>query len=189
MGYLEDEIFAVLHESERDRKRRRMLAKVNETVAAHRLQQMKDLQALEKLATWRRMNDFDRVADGEDNWFHGPRSLPPTPEEFHVRLWSEVNVLKYVISMPRQKVSNLNNAIEQGKVNDEEFAIPKRLVEKRGREAAQVTVTPVCTVQHCIPFSLNFEMPSDAHVNMEKNNEGKMDPELRSSNHHRLVRV
>ena len=166
-----------------------MLAKVNETVAAHRLQQMKDLQALEKLATWRRMNDFDRVADGEDNWFHGPRSLPPTPEEFHVRLWSEVNVLKYVISMPRQKVSNLNNAIEQGKVNDEEFAIPERLVEKRGREAAQVTVTPVCTVQHCIPFLLNFEMPSDAHVNMEENNEGKVDPELRSSNHHRLVRV
>ena len=43
MGYSEDEIFAVLHESERDRKRRRVLAKVNETVAAHRLQQMKDL--------------------------------------------------------------------------------------------------------------------------------------------------
>ena len=81
MGYSEDEIFAVLHESERDRKRRRIMAKVNETVAAHRLQQMKDLQALKKLATWRRMNGFDRVVDGEDNWFHGPRSLPPTPEE------------------------------------------------------------------------------------------------------------
>ena len=67
MTYSEDKTFTVLDESERDRKRRRVLAKVNETVAAHRLQQMKDLQALEKLATWRRMNGFDRVADGEDN--------------------------------------------------------------------------------------------------------------------------
>ena len=67
IGYSEDEIFAVLHESDQDRKRRRVLAKINETVAAHRLQQMKDLQALEKLATWRRMNGFDQVVDGEDN--------------------------------------------------------------------------------------------------------------------------
>ena len=100
MGYSEDEIFAVLHESERDRKRRRVLAKVNETVAAHRLQQMKALLVLEKLVTWRRMNGFDRVVDGEDNWFHGPRSLPPTPEEFAASLWSEVNSLKDAISMP-----------------------------------------------------------------------------------------
>ena len=77
-GYSEEEIFAVLVESYQDRKRRRVLAKVTETVQAHRLQQIKDLQTFEKLATWRRMNGFDRVADGEDNWFHGPRSLPPT---------------------------------------------------------------------------------------------------------------
>ena len=82
--YSEDEIFAVLHESGQDRKRRRVLAKVTETVAAHRLQQMKDLLALEKLATWRRMNDFDRVVDGKDNRFHSPRSLPPTPQEFEL---------------------------------------------------------------------------------------------------------
>ena len=150
MGCLEDEIFAVLHDSERDRKRRRVLAKVNETVAAHRLQQMKDLLALEKLATWRRMNGFDRVVDGEDSWFHGPRSLPPTPQEFTESLWSEMNTLKDAISMPRKKVRNLNE-IEQGKVSDEELAILKRLVEKRGREAAQVTVTPVDTVQYCSP--------------------------------------
>ena len=36
MGYLEDEIFAVLHELEQDRKSRRVLAKVTETVAAYR---------------------------------------------------------------------------------------------------------------------------------------------------------
>ena len=48
--------------------------------------------------------------------------------------------------MPRQKASSLINAIEQGKVSDEEFAILKRLVEKRDREAVQVTVTQVNTV-------------------------------------------
>ena len=57
--YSEDEIFAVLHESEQDRKRRRLLAKVTETVAAYRLRQMEDLQARKKLATRRRMNGFD----------------------------------------------------------------------------------------------------------------------------------
>ena len=34
-GYSEGEIFAVLLESDQDRKRRRVLAKVTETVAAH----------------------------------------------------------------------------------------------------------------------------------------------------------
>ena len=57
--YSEDEIFAVLHESEQGRKRRRLLAKVTETVAAYRLRQMKYLQARKKLATRRRMNGFD----------------------------------------------------------------------------------------------------------------------------------
>ena len=91
--YSEEKIFAVLVESDQDRKRRRVLAKVTETVEAHRLQKMRDLLTFEKLATWRRMNDFDRVEVGEDNWFHGPRSLPPTPEEFTESLWSKVNEL------------------------------------------------------------------------------------------------
>ena len=59
-----------------------MLAIVTETVEAHRLQKIRDLLTFEKLATWRRMNSFDRVADGDDNWFHGSCSLPPTPEEY-----------------------------------------------------------------------------------------------------------
>ena len=63
-GYSEEEIFAVLVESDQDRKRRRVLAKVTETAEVHRLQQMKDLLTLEKLATLRRMDDFDQVVDG-----------------------------------------------------------------------------------------------------------------------------
>ena len=123
------------------------------------------------------MNGFDRVADGEDNCFHCPRSLPPTPEKFAADLWCEVNALKDAISMPRQKTSNLINAIEQGIVSDEEFAILKRLVEKRDREAVQVTVTQVNTVQHSSPCPLDLEPSPDVCVNLE-NNEGRLDPEL-----------
>ena len=65
--YTEEEILAVLVESDKDRKRGRMLSIITETVDAHRLQKMRDLLTFEKLATWRIMNDFDRVADGEDN--------------------------------------------------------------------------------------------------------------------------
>ena len=120
-----------------------MLEIVTETVKAHRLQKMRDLLAFKKLASWRRMNGFDRVADGEDNWFHCHSSLPPTSEEYTASLRSDLEEFKDAVSMPRQKVSNLINEIEQGKVSDDEFAILKRLVEKRGREEAQITVTPV----------------------------------------------
>ena len=181
MGYSEDEIFAVLHDSERYRKRKRVLAKVNKTVAAHRLQQMKDLQAFGKLAAWRRMNGFDRVVDGEDNWFHSPRSLPPTPEEFAAGLWSEVKALKDAISMlartkPWQKTTDFVDGL-QGKLPDEELAVIKWYMEKRSCEAAQVTVTPVDTVQYCSPRPLNPEIPSDVHVKMEEKDEGRMNPE------------
>ena len=158
-----------------------MLAKVNETVAAHRLQQMKDLQALEKLAIWSRMNGFDRVVDGEDNWFHDPRLLPPIPQEFTESLWSEVNPLKDAIAIPARTTS-WQKTIEfvdglKGKLPDEELAVIKRYVEKRGRKAAQVTVTPVDTVQYCSPRPLNSEIPSDVHVKMEEKDEGWMNPE------------
>ena len=70
------------------------------------------------------------------------------------------------------------NALEQGKVSDEEFAVLKRLVEKRSREAAraQVTVTLVDTVQYDSP-SPQIPKPSpNVSVKLE-NNKGRMDPE------------
>ena len=123
------------------------------------------------------LNGFDRGVEGEENCFNGHRSLPPTPQEYYAGLWSEVNALKDAISMPRQKASNLINAIEQGKVSDEEFAILKRLVEKRDREAIQVTVTQMNTVQHSSPCPLDPEPSPNICINLE-NNEGGMDPEL-----------
>ena len=147
----DEELKTMLDEAREASNHSRKLGRVVGIVAAHCLLQMKEILTFEKLVTWRRMNGFDRVADGEDNWFHGPRSLPPTPEKFAADLWCEVNALKNTISMPSQKVRNLINEIEQGEMSDEKSAILKRLVEKRGHEAAQVTVTPVDTVQHCSP--------------------------------------
>ena len=139
-------------------------------VADHRLQQLEYFQAREQLATSRRTHGYDR----DDSWMHGTRPL--SPEELNQNLWSEVNTLKNAISMPRQKVKNLINAIKQGKVNDEEFAMHKRLVEKRDRDAAYATVAPVDTVQYHSPRSLTPEMPLDVCVSLESN-EGKMDPD------------
>ena len=71
-----------------------------------------------------------------------------------------------------------NPKIEQDEVSDEDFAVIKRLVETRDRDAAQVTVTQVSTVQHCSPIPKTPEPPSDVCFNL-KNNEGKMDPGMK----------
>ena len=142
-GYTQEAVFEVLFESEQDRKRRRMQAIVTEIVDAPRLLKMKDLLALEKLATWRRMNGFDRVVEGEENWFHGHRSLPLTPEQYTASLRSDLQKLKDAISMPEDTVTRpWQKTIDfvdglKGKLPDEEFAVIKRYVEKRSREAAQ----------------------------------------------------
>ena len=185
-GYTQEEVFKVLFESEQDRKRRRMQAIITETVDAHRLRKMRDLLAFEKLATWRRMNGFDRVVEGEENWFHGHRSLPPTPEQYTASLRSDLQKLKDAISMPAedtvtrpwQKTIDFVDGLE-GKLPDEDLAVIMRYVEKRSREAAQtqVTVTPVDTVQYCSPCPLDPEPSSNVYVKLE-NTEGKMGPEL-----------
>ena len=144
---------------------------------------MKDLLALEKLATWRRINGFDRAVDGEDSWFHGPRSLPPTPQEFTTSLLPDLQELKDAISIP-PRTTPWQKTIEfvaglKGKLSDEELVVIKRYVEKRSREAAQVTVTPVDTVQYCSPGPQTPEQSSGLHVKLEEKDEGKMDPELK----------
>ena len=193
--YTEDDIFAVAFESERERKRRRMQAIAIETVAAHRLNKMKELLTFEKLVTWRRMNGFDRIAADDNLW--ASRQLPLTPEQFTQNLWSEVNALKAAISMPAedtmtrpwQKTIDFVDELK-GKTPDEELAVIKRYVEKRSREAAQVqvTVAQVNTVQHFSLCPLDPEPSPDVCVNLE-NNEGGWTQSWRSSNHHQLVRV
>ena len=158
-----------------------MLTIVTETVDAHRLQTMRDLLAFEKLAAWKIMNGFDRVADGEDNLSH---RLPPTPEEFTPSLRSDLQELKNAISMPAetrpwQKTMDFIDGLK-GKLPDEGLAVIKWYVEKRSRKAAQaqVTVTPVNTKQHCSPCPLNPDMPPDVCFKLESN-KGKMNPKLK----------
>ena len=76
---------------------------------------------------------------------------------------------------PWQKTIEFVDGLQE-KLPDEELAVIKRYVERRSRDAAQVTVD---TVQHCSPCSLNPETPSDVHVKMEEKDEGNMDPELK----------
>ena len=110
---------------------------------------------------------------------------PLSPQEFTASLWAEVNELKDAISMPvrggpswQEYKRNIIRNFERDEVSDEDFAVIKRLVETRDRDAAQVTVTQVSTVQHCSPIPQTPEPPSDVCFNLE-NNEGEMDPGLK----------
>ena len=180
-GYTQDEVFAVLFESEREKKRREMLARVTNTVDAHRPEKMRELPAFEKQATFRGMNGFDRDVDREYDW----RSLPPTLQEFCASLRLKLQKLKDAILMsaentvtrPWQKTINFVDGLK-GKLPDEKLAVIKRYVDTRSREAtqAQVTVTPDDTVQHCSPCSPNPDTPSDVRIKF-KSNKGKIDPE------------
>ena len=179
---MDEEISAVLTESRQARKHLRKLGKVTETVAAYRLKEMRNLQAVEKLATWRRAHGYDRIADDDNQW--ASRPLPLTPEQFTASLWSELNALKDAISIPRQKVRNLYSEVEQGKVSDEEFAMIKRIVERRCRDAAHATVATADTAQYRSPRSPTLEISSDVcaciekkNEGMEKKGEGRMNPE------------
>ena len=174
----EDEISAVLAESEQERKRLRKLGKVMETVAAYRLKELQHFQAMEKLATSRRTYGYDR----DDSWMHGTRPL--APEESTASLWEEVNALKGAISMsggarPCQETKEFLDGLEVD-LPGEELAAIERYVERRSHEAAQVTVTPVSTVLYCIPHSPPPEIPSDTCVWVgmeEKDEKGRMNPE------------
>ena len=97
-------------------KHARKLGRVMGVVAAHRIKDVREFLAYQQQATWRRENGCDRVEAVEKSWFGDHRSLPPTPEQYYAGLWLEVNALRDAIPMPRQKVMQLINAIEQDKI-------------------------------------------------------------------------
>ena len=179
--YSDKELTTMLEEAGEASKHARKLGRVMGVVAAHRIKDVREFLAYQQLATWRRENGFDRVEAVENNWFGDHSSLPPTPEQYYAGLWLEMNALRDAISMPRQKVMQLINAIEQDKLSDDEYAYYlKRLVEKRVRETAQVTAfTRDDTVQHCSPCSPNPDRSSGGVCFNLENNEGKMGQELK----------
>ena len=111
--------------------------------------------------------------------------LPPTPEQITASMWSKLNALKDATSMSgkdgsRQKVKSFINELDRGTVSftDVEFAVLKHMVEeRRGRNAAHVTVASIDSAQCCSTRSRSPEISFDARVCMEKNDEGRMDPE------------
>ena len=185
-GYTKKEVPDVLFETEQEKERRRISAIVTKTVDVFRLEHMREFLVYQQLATWRRLNGFDRVVEGEESCFNGHRLLPPTPQEYYDGLWSEVNALKAAISIPAedtmtrpwQKTIDFVDGLKW-KLPEEELAAIKEYVEKRSREAVkvQVTVTQVGTVQHSSPCPLDPEPSPDVCANVE-NNERRMDPEL-----------
>ena len=180
-GYTKKEVLDVLFEAKEEKERRRVSAIVTKAVDAVRLENAKEFLAYQQLATWRRMNGFDRVANDDKKWFAGHRSLPLTPEQYTASLWSEVDALKEAMSMPAEDTATRPR--QKGSLDELlanfEFARMKEYVEKRSREAAKVHVTakPVGTVQHCSPCSPNPDRPSGVYFNLE-NNEDEMGSEL-----------
>ena len=113
------------------------------------------------------------------------QSTAPTLEETTASMWADVNALKKVTSMPekersKQRVESFFNKLEQGtaSLTDEEFTTIKRMImERRGHAAAHVVVAPFDTAQPCNPRSSCSEISFDAHVYMEGNTQGRMNPE------------
>ena len=180
-GYTKKEVLDVLFESEQEKERRRILAIVTKTVDALRLKNMREFLAYLQLATWRRMNGFDRGVEGEESCFNGHRSLPPTRQEYYAGLGFELNALKDAISMPAEDTvtrPRQKDSLDELLANFE-FARIKEYVENRSREAVkvQVTVTQVNTVHHYSLCPLDPEPSPSVNVKLE-NAEGKMGPEL-----------
>ena len=177
----DEKLKTMLDEAREASKHSLRLGKVMGIVSAHRLKNMREFLAYQELATWRRMNGFDRVEEGEESCFNGHRSLPPRPQEYYAGLWSEVNALKAAVPMPAEDTVNRprqKDSLDELLANFG-FARIKEYVEKRDREAVQVqvTVAQVNTVQHSSPYPLDSKPSPDVCVNLE-NNEGRMDPEL-----------
>ena len=177
-----DIISGTIAEAREACKRLRKLSIMRKTVATHHLKELRHLYAVEKLATWRRTYGFNRLEDGDDCWVHGP--LLPTPEQVTASMWSDLNALKDAISVSGKKISRQNvksfiNELVRGTVSftDEELARLKRIVERRGRDAAHVTVVSIDTAQYCSTRSRSPEKSFDTRVYMEKNDKSRMDPE------------
>ena len=177
--YSDEELTTMLAEAGEASKHARKRGRVMGIVAAHRLEQMKEILLYNDLAIWRRENAFDRVEAVEKNRFGDHRSLPPTPEQFYASLWAEVDELRDAISIPAKSRPRQKDSMDE-LLAKFEYAEIKRCIDKRCRKEAeakaQMTAKPVGTVQQCSPSSPNPDTPSNVCFNLE--NEGMMSQEL-----------
>ena len=177
--YSDEELTTMLAEAGEASKHARKLGRVIGVVAAHRIKDVKEFLAYQQLAIWRRENGFDRVMEGEESYFPGHLSLPPTPQEYYASLWCEVNALRDAISIPAKSRPRQKDSMDE-LLAKFDYAEIKRCIDKRCREEAQakaqMTAKPVGTVQQCSPSSPNPDTPSNVCFNLE--NEGTMSQEL-----------
>ena len=151
------------------------------------------------------MNGFDRDVDRVDDWRSLPPTpqeynaslrhdlqklkdaISMPNEEFARRKRpmkkrgrEDEELQKKMVEFRNDSLDELLANFEFARVKEYKFPRVKEYVEKRSREAtqAQVTVTPVGTVQHCSPCMPNLDMPSDVYFRLESS-EGKMSPELK----------
>ena len=92
----------MLDEAREASKQSRKLGRVMRIIAAHRLKKIREFLAYQELATWKRMNGFDRVVEGETNWFHGHRLLPPTSEQYAASLRLDLKSYRYNLVARRE---------------------------------------------------------------------------------------
>ena len=100
-------------------------------------------------------------------------------------MWAHVNALKKEISpsekeKSEQRVKSFLNDLEQraASFTDEQFAMLKRIMEKRGRAAAYTIVAPIGTAQLSNLRSRCSGISLDVRICTEELIEGKMEPEL-----------
>ena len=96
----------------------------------------------------------------------------PKGDEFSQR------AISFVKKIGQDRV-NLTDAVGQSTayLTDAGFAMLKRLVEKRDRDAAHATFAPVDTAQYRSPRSLTPKISSDVCVHVETKEAGMVDSE------------
>ena len=97
-----EELNTMLDEAREASKHLRKLGKIMGIVAAHRLKKIREFLAYQELATWRRMNGFDPVLEGEKIWLDGHRLLPPTSGQHTASLRLDLKKLQDAILMPAE---------------------------------------------------------------------------------------
>ena len=181
--FTEDDASAMITESREACKCLLKVVMIRKTVATYRLEELRHLRAVEKFATWRRSYGFDRCNARDKQWCHG--SLPHTPERTPASMWENLNALRNAISMSvkdrsRLRVKRFMKDLRQGTMSltDEEFPRVKcMIVERRGRDEADVNFASIDTTQSCSPRSRSSETSLGARDYIEENTERGMDLE------------
>ena len=132
--YSDEELNTMLDGAREASKHLRKLGKIMGIVAAHRLKKIREFLAYQELATWRRMNGFGRVSEGEKICLDGHRLLPPTSGQHTASLRLDLKKLQYAILMPAEStVTRPTGSLDELLANFEFARIKEYVVEAEPR--------------------------------------------------------